>query len=369
MADRFLNLANEEKREIFIGLQDKMKMSPVAIEKDIWVCWVLQTLFSMPEHPRMCFKGGTSLSKVFGAISRFSEDVDVTIDHRTENTLEMDPFKKGIGRDKIDLIADEYLKRTVIMVRESIAPYFRKRIEEEFGSNGFWLDIDRTGEKLTIGYPSVFDQSDRSRYMASSVLVEFGGKNSINPQASIKVQTEISKFLPLIELPEAYVDVLDPKRTFWEKTTLIHVECNRQKPRERFDRLSRHWYDVYKLSDHEIGLTAMNELPLLEDVVKYKMTFYKSGYAHYEDCLNGKFHLYPSSDEMRQKLEEDYNQMILSGMFRDDPPVFNEIMKRTQDLESRINQWTIRGLGGCQHQTVDSGPIYLEEDAETFGPK
>ncbi len=94
MVDRFLDLRDEEKREIFVGLQDKIKLSPTAIEKDIWVCWVLQTLFSMPERPRMCFKGGTSLSKVFGAISRFSEDVDVTINHRTEKAPEMNPFNE-----------------------------------------------------------------------------------------------------------------------------------------------------------------------------------------------------------------------------------------------------------------------------------
>lgn len=78
MADRFLELPDEEKRDLLVGLQDKMNLSPIAIEKDIWVCWVLQTLFSMPGRPKMCFKGGTSLSKVFGAISRFSEDIDVT---------------------------------------------------------------------------------------------------------------------------------------------------------------------------------------------------------------------------------------------------------------------------------------------------
>ena len=231
MAERFLNLRDEERRDLFVGLQDRMKLSPIAIEKDIWVCWVLQTLFSMPGRPRMCFKGGTSLSKVFGVISRFSEDVDVTINHRTENAPKLDPFKEGISKTEIKRIAEEFSNLTVKLVRESIVPYIRRKIEKEFGGDGFWFDIDQTGEKLTLGYPSVFDRSDRSRYMSSSVLVEFGGKNSIDPQTSIKVRTEISRFLPAIELPEAHVDVLDPKRTFWEKATLIHVECNRNKPR------------------------------------------------------------------------------------------------------------------------------------------
>ena len=337
MADRFLDLRDEDKRDLFVGLQDKMKLSPIAIEKDIWVCWVLQTLFSMPGRPRMCFKGGTSLSKVFGVISRFSEDIDVTINHRTENAPELDPFKEGTSKTEIKRIAEEFSKLTVKMVRESIVPYIRRKIEKEFGGDGFWFDIDQTGEKLTLGYPSVFDLSDRSRYMSSSVLVEFGGKNSIDPQTSIKVRTEISLFLPAIELPEAQVDVLDPKRTFWEKATLIHVECNRNKPREGFDRLSRHWYDVAKLANHEIGTIAMNELFLLEDVVKYKKAFFNSASARYEDCLNGNFRLYPSNDEMRQKLKEDYGQMINSGMFREDPPSFEDIMGRMRELESRIN--------------------------------
>jgi hypothetical protein len=237
------------------------------------------------------------------------------------------------------------------LVQESITPYLRHKIEEEFGSDGFWLDIDKTGEKVTLGYPTVFDQSDSSRYMSSSVLVEFGGKNSIDPQTSIQVRTEIAQFLPSVELPEAQVDVLDPKRTFWEKTTLIHVECNRDKPRERFDRLSRHWYDVAKLADHEIGTTAITELHLLEDVVKYKKAFFNSAYARYEDCLNGNLRLYPSNDEMRQKLKEDYEQMINSGMFREEPPSFENILECMRELESTINM----GVGPWKNHGVISG--------------
>ena len=337
MADRFLELQDEEKRELLVGLQDKIKLSPMAIEKDIWVCWVLQTLFSMPGRPKMCFKGGTSLSKVFGAISRFSEDMDVTINHRRENAPGLDPFKEGISNSEIKRIAEEYSRLTVRLVQESITPYLRHKIEEEFGSDGFWLDIDKTGESVTLGYPTVFGQSDRSRYMSSSVLVEFGGKNSIDPQTSIQVRTEIAQFLPSVELPEAQVDVLDPKRTFWEKATLIHVECNRNKLRERFDRLSRHWFDVAKLADHEIGMTAITELFLLKDIVKYKKAFFRSSNARYDDCLNGNLRLYPSNDEMRKKLKEDYGQMIKSGMFREEPPSFENIMERMRELESRIN--------------------------------
>lgn len=348
MVDRLLDLPDGEKRDIFVGLQDKMNLRPVAIEKDVWVCWVLQTLFSMTGRPRMCFKGGTSLSKVFGAISRFSEDVDVTINHRTENAPELDPFKEGISKTEIKRIAEEYSKLTVEMVRESIAPYLRHKIEEEFGNNGFWLDTDKTGEKLTMGYPSVFDQSDRNRYMSSSVLVEFGGKNSTDPQTSIKIRTEISKFLPMIGLPEAQVDVLDPKRTFWEKATLIHVECNRHNPREKFDRLSRHWYDISKLADHEIGTTAMADLSLLEDVVKYKKAFFNSAYARYEDCLNGNLRLCPSSDEMSKKLEEDYGQMIDSGMFRGAHPSFSDMMDRMREVESRINKGVASQPKACR---------------------
>ncbi len=129
VSDRFWDLRAEQKIDLFVGLQDKMKLSPMAIEKDIWVCWVLQTLFSIPGRPRMCFKGGTSLSKVFSAISRFSEDVDVTINHRTENTPELDPFEEGISKTEIKRITEIYSRLTVEMVHEFIAPYIRHKIE------------------------------------------------------------------------------------------------------------------------------------------------------------------------------------------------------------------------------------------------
>ena len=272
VADRFLDLRDEDKRDLFVGLQDKMKLSPIAIEKDIWVCWVLQTLFSMPGRPRMCFKGGTSLSKVFGVISRFSEDIDVTINHRTENAPELDPFKEGTSKTEIKRIAEEFSKLTVKMVRESIVPYIRRKIEKEFGGDGFWFDIDQTGEKLTLGYPSVFDLSDRSRYMSSSVLVEFGGKNSIDPQTSIKVRTEISLFLPAIELPEAQVDVLDPKRTFWGNVlNYVHI-WSLPRLQEVFPVLRTIAAVIYPASEWKvIGLPGLDEVPRTSSLSKRRL--------------------------------------------------------------------------------------------------
>ena len=132
MADRFLELQDEEKRELLVGLQDKIKLSPMAIEKDIWVCWVLQTIFSMSGRPKMCFKGGTSLSKVLGAISRFFEDIDVTINHQRENAPDLDPFKEGISNSEIKRIAEEYSRLTVRLVQESITI---KPILKNFYSN------------------------------------------------------------------------------------------------------------------------------------------------------------------------------------------------------------------------------------------
>ena len=118
--------------------------------------------------------------------------------------------------------------------------------------------------------------------------------------------------------------------------TLIHVECNRTNLRKNADRLSRHWYDLAMLSDHNIGQEAILNRNLLHEVVTHKKVFFDASYARYEDCLSGKFRLLPNSEQLKE-LQQDYQQMILVGMFYQAPPSFSEVIEKIKEIENKIN--------------------------------
>ena len=130
--------------------------------------------------------------------------------------------------------------------------------------------------------------------------------------------------------------VLVPSRTFWEKTTLIHVACNRSDPKLDADRQSRHWYDLALLANHDIGKAAIQNRGLLEDVVRHKNVFFRASYANYGACLSGGLRLIPKPS-LLEALKSDYAKMIAAGMFDGEPPGFDPILNRLGKLEKEIN--------------------------------
>ena len=124
---------------------------------------------------------------------------------------------------------------------------------------------------------------------------------------------------------------------YWEKLTLIHTECNRPNFKGDANRISRHWYDIFMLSQHDIGKHAATNRDLLTEVVKIKKIFYNSGSAKYDDCLNGGLRLVPSSDYIAL-LKEGFNNMVENKMFYGMPPDFNQIIGQLIFLEKEINE-------------------------------
>jgi predicted nucleotidyltransferase component of viral defense system len=123
MAESFLQLQAKEQSEIYRALSPQLSRSPAVLEKDVWVCWVLQTLFTMPGRLPMAFKGGTSLSKVFGAINRFSEDVDVTLDYRGLDTS-FDPFTEGASKTQLKKFSEGLKSFVRDRAHCVVAPHF-----------------------------------------------------------------------------------------------------------------------------------------------------------------------------------------------------------------------------------------------------
>lgn len=332
MPEEFLRLTPEEQADILQTCAAKLGRRPQHLEKDVWICWVLQNLFSMPGGLPMAFKGGTSLSKVFDAISRFSEDIDVSIDYRAlDNTI--DPFAPGISKTAQKKLSQILKARLKDHANKIILPYFEKltKLHSKFEKP---IELSEDGETMRIYCPTVFEKGE-------SVLVEFGGRNVVEPSEEHAIHPYVANEVKDLVFPAAQVRVLSPSRTFWEKATLIHVECHRADPKKKADRLSRHWYDLAMLADHEIGKQSVADRELFADVVRHKKFFYYSAYAHYDACLSGGLRLV-AERPLLDALEIDFKRMIEGGMFDTPPPKFEEIGKRLEALQKEINE-----LAGC----------------------
>lgn len=331
----FLSLPADSRREIITTVAANTGRSALVLEKDVWICWALDVLFTIPGRPDMAFKGGTSLSKVFDAIERFSEDVDVTLDHRSLIAA-LDPFEDGkSGKQKTR--DSEALKAAVRdYVHGTIKPAIDAALDAMALEDGWTTEADNTGEKLWIYYPSAFDRGE-SEYVSEGVLLEFGGRMITEPNLDRTVTPYLAPEVPTLDFPTATVTVLAPERTFWEKVTLAHAEHGRPVVAARnLERMSRHWYDLYMLADHEIGRSAVADRALLADVVRYKKLFFNSATADYDACLANDVRLVPTGD-LLESLRADYEAMVESAMIYGDPPSYAAILDRLESLQEEIN--------------------------------
>lgn len=331
-ATPFLTLSADDRRDAYGIAAEQLGRNELALEKDVWVVWTLDVLFGCPGLPAMAFKGGTSLSKVYEAITRFSEYVDVTMDCR-ELAPQMKPFdsKSRKQRDRDDetlkaLVRDHSTTRFV--------PHLNARIAE-LGVPDVRVETEMGGEVVWVRYPTAYPND--ARYLSEGVKIEFGGRNMTEPNDRVTVQTYLADAIPGgdVFFPTAQVNVLAAERTFWEKFTLAHAESNRHEFRKSSERLSRHWSDLAVLSAHPIAASALNNRSLLEDVVQVKTRFFNNATAQYGQCLNGEANLIPGEEGLA-RLRADYEQMVTSGMLDNATP-FHDMIEKVRALQDTVN--------------------------------
>lgn len=333
MRERYLDLSLADQSAVLRTAAPALGRVPEVLEKDIWVCWALEQLFIMPGQLPMAFKGGTSLSKVFRIIERFSEDIDITLDYR--GLSDVDPFEVELSGRQRRKQSEELKGFVKVHVIDVVLPWLTKQLLEQFPNGDHSFELSEDGEQLRLYYSSAL--TERGSYLRDSVLLEFGGRNIIEPNEVHVVTPDVAESFEELSFPIAKVSVLSPARTFWEKATLMHVECHRDSLRQSAERLSRHWYDLFMLARCDIGRQAITQHDLLADVVKYKQVFYAAAYAHYEDCLSGQLRLIPGEATL-MALADDYRRMVSAGMFIGTPPAFVEIVAELRDLELAINR-------------------------------
>ena len=327
----FAKYTNNDKEFAFNFVSVKKGIHKAIIEKDFWVCLTLDYLFNKSKHKdAFVFKGGTSLSKGFNIINRFSEDVDLILDWRVLGVDKDEPLKERSNTKQ-----DEYNKHLNCLAAEFISNTILVDLKENFSALlGYDLEfsIDETNKQMiNFFYPKLYD----IKYVKPQISLEIGPLAAWTPSKEISISPYIAEIMPTaLRQQETKVLTVLPQRTFWEKATILHAEANRDLSKSMPSRYSRHYYDVYQLSKTLYLERALNDRNLLEKVVRFKNKFYRASWARYDDCLNGKFKLVP--DEKRfGEIKKDYAQM--NEMIYGEIPTFDDVVDNLKALEKEIN--------------------------------
>jgi predicted nucleotidyltransferase component of viral defense system len=324
----FAKRQEKERREVIRATAQAMQLHEAIIEKDFWVCWTLDYLFqNSPWKDKMAFKGGTSLSKAYHAIERFSEDIDLVLDWRILGYDKDEPLevRSASKQDKLNTEANE---RCSVFLSGKFAPTISQSLkviaEQEIG-------IEAKGQEILIRYPQSFELSA----ILPQIKLEIGPLAAWIPNEKKEIRPYVAeKFLNLFTIPYTTVATVTAERTFWEKATILHQEAHRLHTSQFPPRSSRHYYDLYRLSRLPIREKALARLDLLEEVVAFKIKFYHSLWAKYEEAKPGSLRLLPPTERIVD-LRKDYQNMqpMLFGII----PKFEDILAELRVLEKTIN--------------------------------
>jgi len=317
----------EDRKELFQLTESKRGIPAALVEKDFWVCWILDKIFeSNVLSNGIVFKGGTTLSKIFNVIERFSEDIDLIIDWKE---LQAEPLileRTNTQQRKFNERLREFAR---IYIEESFCPALISLV-----GNTCRVSIDEDHPlNITIGYPVSFEDN---AYIRPEVLLETGPIAESEPYGSFTITSYAAEEFPdRFNKPKIQVRSIMAERTFWEKATILHVEAHRPEDKIVPTRYSRHYYDMMSLANSEVKDRAFADVKLLGRVVEFKNSCYPSGWANYESAVIGSLKLVPS-EYVRKSLKRDYDDMSI--MIFGDTPEFDEIMDSIRALEIEINQ-------------------------------
>nr|WMC98315.1 nucleotidyl transferase AbiEii/AbiGii toxin family protein [Aminobacter aminovorans] len=343
--DKVALLPADDRAALFGETGAQRGVVDTIIEKDFWVCWTLRRLFGLPKGTTasLVFKGGTSLSKAFSAIRRFSEDIDLSFDRlELGYTGERDPEKEGISKKQAARLIDDLMKDVERHIAVKLLPALHAAIVEQLGepTNGGWsLEIDPDdAQTINFHYPTALPTAEYAdmAYITPRVKLEFGARGDPWPTEVKLIRPYAAEDYPyFFEKPDTDVTVLSARRTFWEKATALHAEAHRPAESPTSQYFSRHYYDLAMLLDTDEGKAAAGDFEMLVLVAKHKTTFFRSGWANYDAARPGTLRLLP--DEARIKdLRADYRAMA-PMMFDDAPPSFDDILTKIAALQETIN--------------------------------
>lgn len=325
----WLQLSERDRTDIFTEVARIKNLHISSIEKDWWVVQTLSIIFSMEYGDFLVFKGGTSLSKGWDLIHRFSEDIDLALD-RTFLGFSGELTKGDIRR----------LRRKSY---QFITDVFTDELRGEFSRLGFenvtvnYREVENHDQDpliIEINYPTLVEKGG---YLNPAILVDIGSRSLKEPFTQRTFGTIVSEVYtdrPFADTPIT-IPIVNPERTFLEKIFLLHEEFQKPQEKIRVERLSRHLYDIEKLSQTEFADIALQDKELYSTIVKHREKFTPISGIDYANHTPDKISFIPP-DSILKDWQKDY-EIMTQTMIYDNPLPFEELIKRLSELQQKIN--------------------------------
>lgn len=337
MPESWFELSSADQSEALEVAAGRSGRPAHLLEKDIWVVWALSAIYDSPLGNTLTFKGGTSLSKVYKVIDRFSEDIDLTYDIRE---LVPDLLRDG---NPIPASASQE-KKITSAVRSRLPQWIEQTvqsvIEQALVASGLQAALSLAGkdnDKLIIAYPAT---KKGTGYAAATIQLEFGARATGEPHQRHHVACDIAPLIEGVSFPTAQPLVMAAERTFWEKATAAHVYC--LQGRLRGDRYSRHWYDLAALAKTTHFASAASNNELARQVAEHKSMFFAEkdvdgGKVDYFQATSGDLRLIPQGPSL-DALAKDYAAMLEDGLLAFEQPIFETVMASCAAIQDEINR-------------------------------
>jgi predicted nucleotidyltransferase component of viral defense system len=329
--DNFIILSEQTRINAFTETATRKALPAVAVEKDWWVTAVLRALFALPYSKNLSFKGGTSLSKCYNLIERFSEDIDIAVNRENPD------FTKTNTRIRNDL-----RRSTCKFVREELQFDVKKQLEIDGINNKFFsVNVDITPvtttdpEIIEIVYKSLFDNND---YIKPIVKVEVSGRSMSEPLQTVKLQSivdEVFADMPFKNSPFE-INAVVPQRTFIEKICLLHEEFSKPQEFMRSERMSRHLYDLVKIMETQIAEEALQNEELYNSIVEHRRIFSGLKGFDYNTLAPKAINIIPPGSVI-ELWKADYETMQRTMIYGKSLP-FDKLIEKIKQLNKKINE-------------------------------
>jgi hypothetical protein len=328
----------EERRLACVQAEERLGLPAASIEKDFWVCWTLRELGCLRElGEHLTFKGGTSLSKVWKLIDRFSEDIDLVVDRtilgfggeaspeRAPSTAQQKKRLDGLKAACRSWVQDRLQRALTDRISERISEPHSVRPDPDA----------EDGQCLLFEYPAAFREAEAG-YVRPVVRIELGARSDDWPSDSQTFTSYLGEALPEI-VPDAKVSfrTLAAERTFWEKALLLHEETFRPADKARAIRLARHYYDLSRLIGGGVGERAAADEALFNRVAEHRQAFFRRAWVDYATMRPGTLRLLPAEGHL-ESWRRDY-QAMSGSMFFGKVPSFDHVIEIVGDFERRFN--------------------------------
>lgn len=334
---KWINLTADELRKTAEIVASQKRISESAVEKDWWVTAILKTLFSMSPSTYMFFKGGTSLSKGWGLIDRFSEDIDIALHRDYYLDVQNKECAKAANNNQVKHLREAN--------RDYVTGAFAEELNAKLAQNGLGeckatpitekpdgspIDHDSDPVVIEVHYPT---KANADVYVRPIVKIEVSCLSMKEPFEVKRITSLVGDaFTELDDETFADIPTITPVRTFLEKAFLLNEEYQRNNP--RVARMSRHLYDLERLMDTPFAKTALSDMVLYREIIAHRQRFYHVGGVIYTLDLPQTIAFCPTG-ELRDRFASDYETMKTS-MIYGEKPSFDALMQRLEELQRRF---------------------------------